>query len=144
MDEIGVLLCSVIDPCVPCRGMVSCACGMRLRKFYLRTTVFVRLSVCVFRFVFCCIRQGREHDNSTDIWSLGVLAYEFLIGVPPFEAEGHTATYRRISRVDLRWPKHVVRVITVVYILRVSDTTNILSAVRIVVVMRSAMSSIRQ
>ncbi|CAM9710348.1 unnamed protein product, partial [Laminaria digitata] len=51
--------------------------------------------------------EGREHDNSTDIWSLGVLAYEFLVGVPPFEAEGHTATYRRISRVDLRWPTHV-------------------------------------
>ena len=53
--------------------------------------------------------QGREHDKATDIWSLGVLAYEFLIGDPPFEAESHTATYRRISRVDLRWPKHMVR-----------------------------------
>ncbi|CAN0440427.1 unnamed protein product [Ascophyllum nodosum] len=51
--------------------------------------------------------EGREHDKATDIWSLGVLAYEFLIGDPPFEAESHTATYRRISRVDLRWPKHM-------------------------------------
>ncbi|CAM9403996.1 unnamed protein product [Ectocarpus sp. 12 AP-2014] len=48
--------------------------------------------------------EGREHDSSTDIWSLGVLAYEFIVGVPPFEAEGHQATYRRISRVDIRWP----------------------------------------
>eukprot|EP00752_Nemacystus_decipiens_P002902 g2700.t1 len=48
--------------------------------------------------------EGREHDSSTDIWSLGVLAYEFIVGAPPFEAEGYQATYRRISRVDIRWP----------------------------------------
>ena len=30
--------------------------------------------------------------------------YEFLVGAPPFEAEGHTQTYRRISRVDLKFP----------------------------------------
>eukprot|EP00934_Nitzschia_sp_Nitz4_P003801 Nitzschia sp. Nitz4//scaffold21_size171442//162605//163609//NITZ4_002193-RA/size171442-processed-gene-0.62-mRNA-1//-1//CDS//3329542507//3791//frame0 len=48
--------------------------------------------------------EGREHDEKVDIWSLGVLLYEFLFGGPPFEAEGHSATYRRISRVDLRFP----------------------------------------
>ncbi|CAB9530609.1 MAP kinase-activated protein kinase 2 (Fragment) [Seminavis robusta] len=51
--------------------------------------------------------EGREHDEMVDVWSLGILLYEFLVGVPPFEAEGHTATYRRISRVDLRFPDHV-------------------------------------
>ena len=48
--------------------------------------------------------EGREHDEMVDVWSLGVLLYEFLVGKPPFEAEGHNATYRRISRVDLRFP----------------------------------------
>jgi len=51
--------------------------------------------------------EGREHDEMVDVWSLGVLLYEFLVGSPPFEAEGHSATYRRISRVDLRFPKGV-------------------------------------
>ena len=30
--------------------------------------------------------------------------YEFLVGSPPFEAEGYRATYRRISNVDIRFP----------------------------------------
>mmetsp|Transcript_4946 Transcript_4946/g.5744 ORF Transcript_4946/g.5744 Transcript_4946/m.5744 type:complete len:333 (-) Transcript_4946:201-1199(-) len=53
--------------------------------------------------------EGREHDEMVDVWSLGVLLYEFLVGSPPFEAEGHSATYRRISRVDLRFPAGVTK-----------------------------------
>jgi aurora kinase len=49
--------------------------------------------------------EGREHDHAVDNWSIGVLLYEFLYGGPPFEAEGHSATYRRISRVDLKFPR---------------------------------------
>lgn len=51
--------------------------------------------------------EAREHDNTADVWSLGVLTYEFLVGSPPFEAEGYRATYRRISNVDLRFPSFV-------------------------------------
>lgn len=39
--------------------------------------------------------ESVEHDASVDIWSLGVLCYEFLYGVPPFEAKEHSDTYRR-------------------------------------------------
>jgi len=48
--------------------------------------------------------EGREHDEQVDTWALGVLLYEFLVGSPPFETESHGATYRRIQRVDIRWP----------------------------------------
>lgn len=34
--------------------------------------------------------EGQPHDKKVDIWSLGVLAYEFLVGNPPFEAQGHS------------------------------------------------------
>lgn len=48
--------------------------------------------------------EGRDHDAAVDVWSLGVLCYEFLFGNPPFEAEGHSETYKRILKVDLQWP----------------------------------------
>ncbi len=51
--------------------------------------------------------EGADHDATVDVWSLGVLCYEFLFGLPPFEASGHSETYRRILRVDLRFPADV-------------------------------------
>ena len=42
-----------------------------------------------------------------DLWSLGILCYEFLVGKPPFEAESHHETYRRITKVELAFPSHV-------------------------------------
>ena len=33
--------------------------------------------------------------------------YEFLTGGPPFEAQGHNETYKRISKVDLKVPSFV-------------------------------------
>jgi len=50
--------------------------------------------------------EGHDHDLTVDVWSLGVLCYEFLFGMPPFEAAGHSETYKRILRVDLRFPAH--------------------------------------
>ncbi|KAJ3357100.1 spindle assembly checkpoint kinase [Entophlyctis luteolus] len=49
--------------------------------------------------------EGREHTDAVDLWSLGVLCYEFLVGVPPFEdRSSYKATYRKIMKVDLKIP----------------------------------------
>lgn len=51
--------------------------------------------------------DNKPHDYRVDIWSLGILCYEFLVGCPPFEAEDHQKTYNRITKIDLKFPEHV-------------------------------------
>ncbi|XP_067864019.1 aurora kinase C-like [Heptranchias perlo] len=47
--------------------------------------------------------EGRMHDEKVDLWCLGVLCYEFLVGKPPFESESHQETYRKICKVDIQF-----------------------------------------
>ncbi|KAG6826220.1 Serine/threonine-protein kinase ark1, partial [Tricholoma furcatifolium] len=52
--------------------------------------------------------EGREHTKEVDLWALGVLTYEFLIGNPPFEDRNSVPnTYRRIAKVDLKFPAQI-------------------------------------
>lgn len=51
--------------------------------------------------------ESKEHDQTVDVWLLGVLCYEFLVGRPPFEEVDKNATYKRIARVDLHIPSFV-------------------------------------
>ncbi|KAJ8259419.1 hypothetical protein GJAV_G00169050 [Gymnothorax javanicus] len=51
--------------------------------------------------------EGRTHDEKVDLWSLGVLCYEFLVGKPPFESKRVEETYRRISKVEVTYPSHM-------------------------------------
>jgi len=50
---------------------------------------------------------GKPHDAMVDIWCLGILCYEFLVGSPPFEANSHEETYSRICSSPLNFPPHV-------------------------------------
>ncbi|GAA5974520.1 hypothetical protein JCM11641_002072 [Rhodosporidiobolus odoratus] len=52
--------------------------------------------------------ENREHTDKVDLWALGVLTYEFLVGAPPFEdLSGHQATYKKITRLDFTIPSSV-------------------------------------
>ena len=42
-----------------------------------------------------------------DLWSLGVLCYEFLVGKPPFETPNTHDTYKKIVMVDYKCPSFV-------------------------------------
>lgn len=50
---------------------------------------------------------GKPHSESVDLWSLGVLCYEFLVGKPPFESQTNEDTYRRIKNCQYEFPAYV-------------------------------------
>ncbi|XP_029850947.2 aurora kinase A isoform X2 [Ixodes scapularis] len=47
------------------------------------------------------------YDEKVDIWSVGVLTYEFLVGKPPFECKTARETHRRICAADIKFPDFV-------------------------------------
>lgn len=49
---------------------------------------------------------GKSYDEKVDLWSLGVLAYEFLVGEAPFE-DTPIMTTNRIARGDVKVPPFV-------------------------------------
>jgi aurora kinase len=49
--------------------------------------------------------EKTEHDESVDLWSLGVLIYEFLYGSPPFEHDDADEQKKAIKRVQYIFPK---------------------------------------
>ncbi|XP_032383430.1 aurora kinase B isoform X2 [Etheostoma spectabile] len=51
--------------------------------------------------------EGHTHSEKVDLWCIGVLCYECLVGNPPFETASHSETYKRIMKVDLKFPKNV-------------------------------------
>ncbi|XP_042387610.1 serine/threonine-protein kinase Aurora-3-like isoform X2 [Zingiber officinale] len=48
--------------------------------------------------------ENKEHDHAVDNWTVGILCYEFLYGIPPFTDEDEQVTFRRIMNVDLKFP----------------------------------------
>lgn len=48
--------------------------------------------------------HGLTYDISVDIWCLGVLCYEFLVGKPPFESENQSQTYEKIKSLQISYP----------------------------------------
>ncbi|OAF71932.1 hypothetical protein A3Q56_00289 [Intoshia linei] len=51
--------------------------------------------------------KNERHDENVDIWSLGVLCFEFLAGYAPFESETNPETYNKITNLIYRFPHHV-------------------------------------
>lgn len=48
---------------------------------------------------------GKPHSKNVDLWSLGVLCYELLVGQPPFNSPTYDATYKKIMKVQYHAPE---------------------------------------
>jgi serine/threonine protein kinase len=47
---------------------------------------------------------GNFHDHTTDWWSLGILIYEMLTGIPTFYDQDRNKMFYRIEFDDIIWP----------------------------------------
>jgi len=49
---------------------------------------------------------GRKgHDKAVDYWSIGILIFEMLNGMPPFYDDNPMITYTKIFNGKIEWPK---------------------------------------
>jgi serine/threonine protein kinase len=47
---------------------------------------------------------GTGHTPAVDWWSLGAILFEFVVGIPPFNAESPQAIFQNILDLDISWP----------------------------------------
>ena len=48
--------------------------------------------------------SGTGHDHTLDWWTLGILIYEMLVGIPPFYNSNKNKMYFLIETGAIRWP----------------------------------------
>jgi serine/threonine protein kinase len=53
------------------------------------------------------ILKGQGHGKGVDWWSLGILLYEMVVGLPPFYSENINDMYDLILKSDIQFPKSV-------------------------------------
>lgn len=56
---------------------------------------------------YVTVIQGHPHTKQVDLWSLGVLCYELLVGEPPFQTTSYEETYKMITNVQYTVPDFI-------------------------------------
>mmetsp|Transcript_68672 Transcript_68672/g.198909 ORF Transcript_68672/g.198909 Transcript_68672/m.198909 type:complete len:354 (-) Transcript_68672:98-1159(-) len=53
--------------------------------------------------------HSKKYRHNVDVWGLGVLLYEFLVGKPPFEDKSERGTYKKIKTGTPCFPRELSR-----------------------------------
>ena len=83
--------------------------GDRRPRAHLFFSLFPLSSPGTMEYMAPEIVAGRGHGKAVDWWSVGVLVYEMLCGVPPFRAAGRAALQRQITGAKLKLPPYLSR-----------------------------------
>ena len=55
------------------------------------------------------IINNRGHDERVDIWCIGVLLFELIVGRPPFSGETEQQVKYNIMKMKINWPNNIDR-----------------------------------
>ena len=74
----------------------------------MRFTCIRRMTICgTLDYLAPEMVENKPYNETVDIWSLGVLIFEFLTGKPSFETNTQRATLEKIAKVDVKFPSHI-------------------------------------
>jgi polo-like kinase 1 len=60
-----------------------------------------------FKVVILLFIDNNGHSYEVDIWSLGIIAYAFVVGRPPFETSDVKTTYHKIKNCNYSFPDSI-------------------------------------
>ena len=64
------------------------------------------VATCTPDYIAPEIIKGISTSNNTlDFWSLGVILYEFLVGIPPFNDDTVDKIFSNIVESKIEWPE---------------------------------------
>ncbi|XP_051157218.1 serine/threonine-protein kinase fused [Leptopilina boulardi] len=54
--------------------------------------------------------EERPYDHNADLWSLGCIVYELVVGIPPFQTTSILHLIKLIRFESVKWPSHITSI----------------------------------